>query len=554
MTLPAGITQDTFNNALRAFEKAIGTEWVFSKEEDVKLYRDAYSPFGGETQEYVASAAVAPGTAEEVQEVVRIANKYRIPLYAISTGKNLGYGGAAPSYSGSVVVDLKRLNRIIEVDESQAYCIVEPGVSYFDLYEYLQEHKLKLWIDCPEPGWGSLVGNALDRGAGYTSTRFRNHFDAHCGMEVVLPNGELMRTGMGALPESKTWGLYKTGFGPWVDGMFSQSNFGIVTKMGFWLMPEPEAVLRCTVDASQLSDLDPMITLMTKLENMGVFNGYPDFFSPVLGNPGLEGLHKFMVNGPSSADPEFLQLLQRGAKPEEYEPYAIKNKIPFWRMVFTFYGPKKVIEAQWEHTQERFREVIPNAKFNTLESFTTPLTDADKAKVEFPAMYGIPNLRGFIIGTRSNWSPAPASDGHIGFSPIIPRRAEEVIKINQVLGEAARKFNVPLPFAMNAPVPSWERSFTFVILFWISKDPEVNKRTRAAFEYMVRKAAENGWGEYRTPVAFQDLVMDTYSFNNHALLRFHETVKDAIDPNGILSPGRYGIWPKHLRDTNKKKF
>jgi 4-cresol dehydrogenase (hydroxylating) len=43
--------------------------------------------------------------------------------------------------------------------------------------------------------------------------------------------------------------------------------------------------------------------------------------------------------------------------------------------------------------------------------------------------------------------------------------------------------------------------------------------------------------------------MNTYSFNNHALLRFHETLKDAIDPNGILSAGRYGIWPKHVREA-----
>jgi hypothetical protein len=44
-------------------------------------------------------------------------------------------------------------------------------------------------------------------------------------------------------------------------------------------------------------------------------------------------------------------------------------------------------------------------------------------------------------------------------------------------------------------------------------------------------------------------VMDVYSFNNHALRRFHETLKDAVDPNGVLSPGRYAIWPKHLRGT-----
>jgi (+)-pinoresinol hydroxylase len=66
---------------------------------------------------------------------------------------------------------------------------------------------------------------------------------------------------------------------------------------------------------------------------------------------------------------------------------------------------------------------------------------------------------------------------------------------------------------------------------------------------LVQIAGEHGWGEYRTPPAFYDAIMSEYSFNNHALLRFHETIKDAVDPNGILSAGRYGIWPKHLRDA-----
>ena len=51
-------------------------------------------------------------------------------------------------------------------------------------------------------------------------------------MEIVLPNGELMRTGHGRAARAKSWQEYKSGLGPWIDGMFSQSNFGIVTKMG----------------------------------------------------------------------------------------------------------------------------------------------------------------------------------------------------------------------------------------------------------------------------------------------------------------------------------
>ena len=103
------------------------------------MYRDAYSPFYGEEGELVASAAVAPDNVEQVQKVVRIANNYKIPLYPESTGKDLGYGGSAPAYSGSVVLDLKRMNRILEVNEANAYALVEPGVSYFDLYRYIQE-------------------------------------------------------------------------------------------------------------------------------------------------------------------------------------------------------------------------------------------------------------------------------------------------------------------------------------------------------------------------------------------------------------------------------
>ena len=63
------------------------------------------------------------------------------------------------------------MNRILEVNERNASALVEPGVSYFDLYRYIQERKLKLWIDCPDPGWGSVIGNALDHGGGYTMNR-----------------------------------------------------------------------------------------------------------------------------------------------------------------------------------------------------------------------------------------------------------------------------------------------------------------------------------------------------------------------------------------------
>ena len=84
--------------------------------------------FLGGPEEIVASAAVAPDSVEQVQKVTRIAITFKIPIYPISPGKNLGYGGSAPNLSGSVVLDLKRMNRVLEENDRNHYALVEPGV------------------------------------------------------------------------------------------------------------------------------------------------------------------------------------------------------------------------------------------------------------------------------------------------------------------------------------------------------------------------------------------------------------------------------------------
>jgi 4-cresol dehydrogenase (hydroxylating) len=540
MKLPPGISDSVFNSAVREFERAVGKDWVYTSAADLDLYRDAYSPFKGEEEERLASAAVAPSSVEEVQAVVRIANQYKIPIYPISTGKNLGYGGSAPNLSGSVVLDLKRMNRVLEVDEANASCLVEPGVSYFDLYRHLQANGSRLWIDTPDPGWGSLIGNALDRGGGYTAAKYRNHFDAHCGMEVVLANGEVLRTGMGALPGARTWQQYKSGFGPWIDGLFSQSNFGVVTKMGFWLMPQPDGYLAGRVEVFQYEDLIPLVDIMTNLENNGIYTGMPMLDVPLI-NPGL--LPGESLRAPPPAEVQTLLGKPGGPAPAELEAYCKQHDVGLWGCKFQYYGPEDIVRAQWAYTMKRL-SVIAGARFSEPEFYNLPLTPEQVDKVH-KVTFGIPNLEMFFIGARSPTNPNPTR-GHIWFSPIIPRNGREVFKAQRVFSEASRQLGLPV-FPLAMATTYWERAFIFIFGFPITDDIELNRRNRAAFRELVRIGAENGWGEYRTAPAYQDAIMATYSFNNHALLRFHETVKDAIDPNGIIAPGRYGIWPKHLR-------
>jgi 4-cresol dehydrogenase (hydroxylating) len=531
MSVPPGVSQRDFEGALARFRSVVGAEWVFTSDEDTALYRDAYSPFWNEPDEKVASAAVAPESAEQVVAIVRIANELRIPLYPISTGRNLGYGGAAPVLSGSVVLDLKRMNRILEVDERNAYALVEPGVSYFDLYRHIEERGLNLWIDCPDPGWGSVIGNALDHGVGYTMNPYRDHWGAQCGLEVVTGDGELVRTGMGALPKSRTWQQFKYGFGPYLDGMFSQSNFGVVTKMGVWLMPRPEAYVDCTIEVFGHDDIVPLVDHMNYVCNTGLQNAGTNLQSPirfaVAGNPELRAAL-------ASEDPADIAKLNA---------FARERGVPFYSNIFKFYGPAEVVRAQLEYTRRRLL-TIPGARFREGAFYEFPITAEQKANVRDPQDLGIPTLETFSIGARSNF--APATRGHLGFSPVIPMRGEDVIESQRVFQRVLQEFGTDVALLV-FPQSYHPRTFVILCMFYVMPDPAHNDAVRRTFKRLVEVAAEHGWGEYRTHTAFMDDCAAAYSFNDHALRKLQEKIKDAVDPNGILSAGRYGIWPKHLR-------
>jgi (+)-pinoresinol hydroxylase len=535
--LPPGLSARTFADAVEEMQRAVGAEWIFTSEEDLETYRDPYSLRWGDADEYLASGAVAPDTVEQVQAIVGIANKYKFPLYPISTGKNLTYGGAAPTYTGSVVVDLKRMNRILQVDEKRNFALVEPGVSYFDLYRYIQERGLKLWIDCPDPGWGSFIGNALEHGIGYTSTPYRDHFGAHCGMEVVLPTGEVMRTGMGALPNADSWAEYRYGVGPHVDGLFTQANFGIVTKMGFWLFPQPEAHFSGTVLVPSYADFGPLVDNINYLEDSLLMTGHANYFSPLAGPFG------------APPDPDLIMLMADGwPSRDKIDNFVASKGRPAWGAQLQFYGPPKTVMANWEYAQERIRKTVPGAVFQAGELLTMPLTP-EQEKTQHLVNFGIPNMAIFSMIARRPNQPDQPVQGHVDFLSMVPRSAEAVHKAQQVFYETQRANGLPPMVTPFYPPIAWiPRIFILATVVDSYRDNSAkNAQARQLFESYIKNMAAAGFGEYRTNPAMQDLLVAQYSYGNNAALRFNERLKDAADPNGIISPGRYGIWPRHLR-------
>ena len=255
------LSEEALTAALDAFRSALGSDAVLSDEDELREFRD---PFAfASWDDYTASAVLMPQTVEEIQAVVRIANEHGVPLWTHAAGMNNGYGGPAPRLKGSVLVSLRNMNRVLEINEESAYAVVEPGVRWFDLYDALRAGDHKLMVSIPDLGWGSVMGNALENGATYLP--IGHDMAAACGMEVVLANGEVLRTGMGAMPGNQAWHVYKRSLGPSLDTLFMQSNFGIVTKMGVWLMPYPECCMPLWLRVWNQDDLHAVIETLRML-------------------------------------------------------------------------------------------------------------------------------------------------------------------------------------------------------------------------------------------------------------------------------------------------
>ena len=523
------VSASVLASALRDFESLLGAERVLTSEDDLQEFRDPFEYAAWD--DYTGSAVVMPTTVEEVQEVVRIAARHGVPLWTHSAGRNNGYGGPAPRVKGSVLVSLRRMNRVLEIDEELGYAVVEPGVRWFDLYEAIQSGGHKLMLSVADVGWGSVVGNTLEHGATYLP--YGVDMSAQCGMEVVLANGEVMRTGMGALPGSRAWHVYKRGLGPTPDQLFMQSNFGIVTKMGVWLMPQPECYMPLWLRVWRDDDLAAVVDTLRRLSLDGTIAMVPQIinttlFAAVLSKRSLwyEG------DGPMPED-----AIDRMARELE---------LGRWMMRFALYGDEAVVDHRFAKIKEAFSG-IPDA-----EVWGTKYAPEDYGRIENPIEQieaGIPNLD---LNQMTGWYSGEKG-GHIGFSPVAPLTGADAIALRDLLRGMIQE-RAGLDY-MAALIPMNARSFIHVTL--VIFDTENEAQVRGAYDtckLLVQEAAKQGYGEYRAHLDFMDLASAQYSFGDHVYRRFCETIKDALDPAGILAPGKQGIWPASMRDGGGLSF
>jgi 4-cresol dehydrogenase (hydroxylating) len=518
--VPPAVSEHDLSAALDEFAGVLGSDRVLSEEDALREWRDPFQHASWD--EYVASAVVMPETVQEIQEIVRIAGRRGVPLWTLGQGRNNGYGGPAPRVRGSVIVSLRNMNRVLEINEELGYAVVEPGVRWFDLYEAIKAGGHRLMLSIADVGWGSVIGNTLDHGVTYMP--YGVDMGMQCGMEVVLASGEVMRTGMGAMPGNRAWHVYKRGLGPTPDQLFMQSNFGIVTKMGVWLMPNPEVYMPIWVRVWNDGDLGPLVDTLRRLMLDDTIRMVPQVMNTVLyGSVFTRRDQWWQGDGPI---PE-----------ETLDRMGRELDIGRWLMRAALYGDEAVVDHRFAKVKEAFGRIGADV-------WGAKCAPEDIPSLENPAervQGGVPSLD---LNAMTAWYGGEEG-GHIGFSPVAPLTGHDAMALRDLLRGMIEDAGLDYIAAL---LPVNARSFAHITL--VIFDTKDEPQARAAYDVakrLVRDAAKLGYGEYRAHLDFMDLAADQYSFGNHAYRRFCETIKDALDPAGILSPGKQGIWPKSMR-------
>jgi 4-cresol dehydrogenase (hydroxylating) len=494
------------------------------------------------TATFPASQAIPvilqPADLDQIQAIVRIANSAGQALYPVSSGKNWGYGSGVPVRDGCAILDLSRLNQITDYRESLGYVTVQPGVTQADLFAFLRQKQSGLWMDATGSSPDcSLIGNAMERGFGHTP--YGDHFAQICNLEVVLANGELIRTGFGSLPKAKAASVYRWGTGPTLDGLFSQSNFGIVTAMTLWLMPAPEYFQAFFFQCEKEESISEVVNALRPLRMNGTLRS-----AVHIGND-----YKVLAGMG-----QFPELEERPLMPARMKHLRSALKFGRWSGSGGLYGTRRqVSEARrllrtalaGKTDQLRFlddRTLHLASRFQGVYKVVTGLDLAHTLELVRPVfglLKGVPTRK--TLGS-AYWrksipvppDPNPDRDrcGLLWLAPIAPMEGTHAARLAALAEPAILRdgFEPQISFTLVT-----ERALACIVsIAWDRDLPGEDDRAMTCYFALRHKFESEGYFSYRQGIADMDRSVPPDSYRS-LLQSFRQT----LDPNGIIAPGRY---------------
>ncbi|EJI84194.1 FAD-binding protein [Alishewanella aestuarii B11] len=504
-----------------------------------------------EAQATATSLVVKVATEQDIRQLLQLASQLRhtddaFVIFPISTGKNWGYNSATPN-SPAVLLDLSGLRQIRVIDATLGLFAVQPGVTQQLLRDFLDQQQLAFMV--PVTGAGpdcSILGNALERGYGITP--YTDHFGAVTAMRAMLADGSIVQSAVAELDQSQE-GLidhtYKYGVGPYLDGLWTQSNLAIVTEITVRLKANPAAF-----DAFYIQFQDDQ---QFELAQQIVFQILRDL-EGVVGSVNIMDRRRvaaMMAVNPNGAAAHQVMTEQ------QVSDIAKAYDIPAWTIAGTLYGRPKVVAAAKAEVKSiiggRANKVLFSSsaliKIGRLAVKLLPALLAKPAKMlasldaGIQIMRGVPNQVALPLAYWRNprVEPAasvrlnPAADqcGLLWYAPLVPMRAEAMRAFIQHIRTLCPKYGIE-PMITFTSLRHDTVDSTIPIVF-NRLDPDAVAQAKACLDELVKVGLKQGWVPYRLNLQQQAELLHADS----TFWQVVQRIKQALDPEALLSPGRY---------------
>jgi FAD/FMN-containing dehydrogenase len=471
------------SSMVKKLGKIVGSDFVSTNQADLYIYSQDMT----QAEPSWPDMVVLPKSVGEVQAIIRLANKERIPVTPYVAGGNIG--GLTIPLEGGILLDLKRMDRVIEVNETDMYAVVEPGVTFGHIKAYLEKHHPDLiYTYAFSPHSTSVLANALVQGLDNLSFRYGAASGWVSGLEVILPTGELVKIGSCAV--SKGWQTLVPF--PELAGLFLgwQGTTGIVTKMAVSLWPRPKHSVELNF---QLMDMDGAYEFLrtisrTRIPDDILALSYPYVQMSKLAKAEHKKVSLYPAETSKPGEPEMVITVEISGNTEN-----------------EFNAKVEVIE---EVVKEELKDI----------KLTGPRTSTSRVDYFPEQALGILSSGGGLTwvgcyGPMSNWLETAKKGCALQDKYELSRSCyTRIMKEGHFVG-----LRWMLPFDKG--------------------DPEMVKRIRALCSEQLDMVLEMGYIPYKTPFwAIRKLEERA----GPDWVKLHRRVKKMLDPNNILNPGRWG--------------
>lgn len=459
---------------------------------------------------------VRPGSVGELRELFRRAT---VPLYPVSGGKNWGLGSKAPPRD-AVLLDLGRLNRIVSFDEELATVTVEPGVTFRQLYEFLRERGSRLFAattgGSPD---GSVVANALERGDGSGPNGDRALYLA--ALEVVLPTGEVVHTGFDRFERASSAALHRFGVGPALDGLFTQSNLGVVTRATIWLSPLPRFLGAVRFSIERDEQLAPLLDAIRQLRLDGTLRSAVGVWN----------------------DYRVLSVAERHPGPVPLSRQAVAQRVGqrWFGLASVYAGSRKLGEAAVDHVEAELRPHV--SSLETRVASGDPRAGCELLPTDDPAfafLQGVPHeqsLRSLYFrkpgALPSELDPDRDRVGALWVCATLPLRGPVIARAAASVESAMLDHGFEPLLVLLCHT---ERTLQLLPMIVFDRDePGADARALACHDALVAGLALEGHLPQRLALP----AMRALPAPRDDFAAVFERLKRTLDPAGVLAPGRY---------------